>query len=483
MQTSHETVTLPGGIETIGTPEGRWQKLNDKWTRLRDFIVGLISGLTASLGTLCRRGVSSLRFRLGMLRLKAQAALVPLRGSRLWRELTRAGRTLADLAGKIKLGWGLAVCAVVTAAALVLSMLVQGVPALRGLDGAHLPAENLVLLDPMRRDEAMLAPGFLYDRPIAAAQTGAQPLVLRARLEETLLAIRKDGKGLVVAPVASLAPGENYTPRTVTRETALRMLVDGGYCAKDASWAQAARQKLPAKRLPESAASYENLLIFEKKTVENPFDSSIDLSSLLPEDLAAMGLNKATYSHIGFYDLGEGVYQPLFLTVEDSQSVEQPPVITKISYQYYVWDEMERKARLFDDAGEHAVLFGMPGLRPLREWREPAAAWFYDEDGWVYYGDVLRAGEMTPLLLSNYYVLEDSPLAGVEENRFRLEVRCQSIALDLKAKDAYAVNQGAILSVWDTHAELGGIGTNQMSQTAAAFADGLLRAMGMGVNA
>ena len=431
----------------------------------------------ASFGAFYRRSVSVVHFRLGMLRLQAQAALVPLQGSRFWLRATRVRRTLEEWSGKIKLSWGLAFCAVVTAAAVVLSILVQGVPELRGLDGAHLPAEGLVMLDPMRRDEAILRPGFLYDRPIAAVQTGEQPLVLRARLEETLLTIRRDDKGLVVAPLASLVPGENYTPRTVPRETALRMLAEGEYCDKDAAWADAIKQKLPAERLPETVASYAKLLVFEKKTVENPIDSSIDLSSLLPEDLEAMGVNKASYSHIGFYDCGGGAYQPLYLAVEDSQSSEIPPVITRISYQYYAWDVMEQKVRLYDGEEAQPVLFGMPDLRPLSEWKKPASAWFYDEDGWVYYGRALRAGEMTPLLLSNYYVLEDSPLAGVEENRFHLEVRCQSIAMDLKG--GYGVNQRAILSVWDTHAELGGIGTNQMSQAAAAFADGMLRGLGL----
>ncbi|MDR3313639.1 MAG: hypothetical protein LBS96_04185, partial [Oscillospiraceae bacterium] len=121
-----------------------------------------------------------------------------------------------------------------------------------------------------------------------------------------------------------------------------------------------------------------------------------------------------------------------------------------------------------------AVRFGTPELHPLSEWEKPTKAWFYDEDGWVYYGDILKPGEMTPLLLANFYVLPDSPLAGGEENRYRLLVRPQSVALDLKG--GFEANRAFVLAVWNTQAELFGLGTNQISQTAANFSLAMLKA-------
>lgn len=443
-----------------------------------DALPGKNKNLFALLGLMCRRGLLAVRFRVGLLRLKAHAALLPLRSSRLGLRVLRTKKALEGWGNHFRLSWGLALCAIAAVSAVLLSALVYGAPELRGLNGTALPAESLLILDPDRSVETKLTPGYLYDRPVAAVQTGTQPMLLRVRLEESLLTIRRDNKGLVVEPLPTLNPGDTYTPRFVTQETALRLLAEGGFCKKGVPWAQAVKAKLPAERLPKTGAPKAKLLVFEKKTVENPIDASIDLSSLLPEDLEALGVNKVTYSYMGFYDRGGGKYQPLYIASADpAKGSDATPTLAKISYQYYAWDVADEKVRLYEGDENQAVRLGMPGLRPLRDWKEPTKAWFYDEDGWLYYGDVLQAGEMTPLLLSNFYVLPDSPLAGVEENRFRLQVRQQSVALDMKA--TFDANRKAVRAVWDTHTAFYGLGTNQMSQTSADFALKLLGGLGL----
>ncbi|MDR3313943.1 MAG: hypothetical protein LBS96_05750, partial [Oscillospiraceae bacterium] len=292
----------------------------------------------ALLGLLRRRAVLAVRFRYGLLQLRAQATLLPLRGSRFWRRMERVRKVVQGFGRRFRLSWGLALCAVVMAATVLLSALVHGAPELRGLEGTPLPAESLLMLDPNRKDETMLTPGNLYDRPVAAVQTGTQSLLLRARLEETLLTIRRDENGLVVVPMPTRDPGENYSPRTVTEEAALHLLAEAGLCPKDATWAAAKAMQLPQSRLPATAQDAK-ILVFEKKTVENPIDSSIDLASLLPEDWDQFGVNKTTYTHMGFYDCGGGQYQPLYVVVEEPpKGSAEDPVITKISYQFYAWD-------------------------------------------------------------------------------------------------------------------------------------------------
>ncbi|MDR2753757.1 MAG: hypothetical protein LBB50_05565, partial [Oscillospiraceae bacterium] len=81
---------------------------------------------------------------------------------------------------------GLSICALTVVAAMVLSVMSQGAPRLRGLGGVALPLEDVILLDPNQKDLTNLSPGYLYNRPVAVMQTGRNQVLVRARVEETL---------------------------------------------------------------------------------------------------------------------------------------------------------------------------------------------------------------------------------------------------------------------------------------------------------
>jgi hypothetical protein len=114
-----------------------------------------------------------------------------------------------------------------------------------------------------------------------------------------------------------------------------------------------------------------------------------------------------------------------------------------------------------------------PGdLKPIAEWTKPEDAWFYDPaDGWVYYGQALAPGVMTPLLLRSYAVWPNSPLLR-DETRYRLDVRLQSVPFEPKM--TAEEKHDAILQQWHSGAPLGTLGGSYMTNEAAAFAQGML---------
>jgi len=340
------------------------------------------------------------------------------------------------------------------------------------LDGRLPSPDGVIVLDPDRRDETRLAPGYLYDRPVAALQTGTAPVLLRMRLEETLLAASHDGNGRVVVTKPTREPGMHWSPRTIPQEAALAQLKSGGYCKAGDSWEDALKLKLPARRLPEGDNDGGRILVFEKKTIIADPDSPIpdlDISVLRPEDIEEYDLGKVIYTYTGFYYISEGgtqAYQPLHIGVDSAaprRPTQRPPGITWISYDFYQWDVTQANVHLFDEDQSAPVNLQPGELRPLTDWARPEDAWFYDEDGWVYYGRALAAGEMTPLLLRSFTVWPESPLLQ-DENRYRLSVCAQSVPPEHEM----------ILQVWHSGAPLNGLGGNYMTNEAARFAQGML---------
>ena len=409
----------------------------------------------------------TLRLWWGIARLRLSAAAATLRPRAI---LRRAGpaRQLVWLRG-FSLFLGLSACAVTATAAVTFSILSQGAPQLLHLSGRVPRADEIVILDPNRRDEFRLSPGTLYDRPIAAIQTGSGQVLLRVRVEETLLTVRRDERGLVVVSRASKEPGENFIPRRVTQAAALRLLADNGFCKRGDTWDAALKLKLPARRLPGGSNDGGRLLVFEKKTVTVRQDADLpDVSVMLPEDLEAMGFSKTTWSYLGFYVLSGDEYQPVHLTLDEPGGDNPgPPLLRGVYYEFFQWDVAQADVRRFGSAvGEDEVALQpgqAPPMLPLSQWKEPADAWFFDEDGWVYYGRALQPGVMTPLLIQSFSVGPKSPLLK-DETRYRLRMTAQSAPLD----------KTAILQLWNSGAPLNGIGTNVMSNDAANFAQGML---------
>ena len=365
----------------------------------------------------------------------------------------------------------LSACLFVSAGAVTVAALNEREPRLLELGGEVPLTYDVLVVDPNRRDEFQLQPGILYDRPIAAIQTGTEAVLMRARLEGTLLAVERDEKGLVVVARPTSDPGDMYIPRTISQDAALQTLVANGFCKKGASWGAVFETRLASRRLPGADNEGGRLLVFEKKTVTVNKNSSVeipDLDALLPEDIEAMNLSKTTYAYMGFYVVeGEGeepLYQPLRVSLEKAARQDRPPTITAIDYEYFQWDVQQREVHRFGggSAGPVALQAGETML-PLAAWSAPADAWFYGDDGWIYYGQALEPGVMTPLLLENFSVGPGSPLVK-DETRYRLRVRAQTSPLD----------RNSVLAIWNNAQNLEDLGVNEISQEAARLIAGIL---------
>jgi len=357
----------------------------------------------------------------------------------------------------------LVLCFAAAVSAVVVSILAQGAPMLRTLDGRLPGPDELVILDPARRDETMLSPGYLYDRPVAAVQTGSESVLLRVRLEETLLTASRNGGGRVVTAKPTRDPGENYEPYTISQEEALRQLINSGVFKAGTGWEEALRQKLPARRLPEGDNDGGRLLVFEKKTVIADPDTDIpDISVLPPEIIEQYDLGNVYYAYVGFYYISDGgghAYQPLHIAVDDPaprRPTHRPPAIVGLTYDFYQWDVAQEQVHRFDEEADPPVNLQPGELRPVEAWERPEDAWFYDADGWVYYGQALDPGVMTPLLLRSFTVWPESPLVS-DETRYRLYVRAQSTSME----------HSTILQLWHSGAPLGNLGGNHMTNEAA----------------
>jgi hypothetical protein len=276
----------------------------------------------------------------------------------------------------------------------------------------------------------------------------------------------------------------------VTQDEALYQLASGGWCKTSDSWEDVLGQKLPARRLPLGDNDGGRLLVFEKKTIITDPDSPIPedlVGVLLPEDIEAYGLGMIIYSYTGFYYIKQGsaaVYQPLRVTAEDlspRKATQRPPAIISIAYESYEWEITQSRVHKYGEDPEAPINLQTGELKPLTAWAGPEDAWFYDAtDGWVYYGQALAPGAMTPLLLRSYAVWPDKPLRQ-DETRYRLNVRAQSIpfALDggLKQEEALAELHGTILQLWHSGAPLGNLGGCYMTNEAAVFAQGMMNTM------
>lgn len=367
--------------------------------------------------------------------------------------------------------FALGACAVLALVSVMLAALLQGMPELRALDGTALRGDELVVLDPNRRDETMLSSGTLYDRPVAVVLTGGEPVLVRLRLEETILSLRRDDNGLVITPKASPEPGSDDVQRTITQEAALQLLINNGFVEKGTSWSDALKQKLPARKLPGGENEGGRLLVFEKKTVTINEDAApgTDFSALLPEDIEKMQLNTTTWSYQGFYyveDASGEFYQPLHFELQsDPNTPNEPPTIKGITYEYFQWDVTQSSVRVIGDEAQESPVELQLGeaLQPLAAWTEPTDGWFYDRDGWIYYGRALPSGTMTPLVMDSFSVDPASAIA-LDEARFRLNVRAQSSPVDRQM----------VIDYWHSGIAIEGLGSNSISDEAANFILALL---------
>jgi len=363
--------------------------------------------------------------------------------------------------------FALGVCAATIVAVGVLSFLAYGLPGLRDLDGNYLASTGVVMIDLHRREEVLLAEDEQHARPIAVVQTGTEQILLRVRLEETLLSRRRDHEGeLVVVTRAYDDPRREIDiARTVTQQQALQMLIDSEFSPRGTSWDDVLEARVPSRRLPGGTNEGGRVLVIEKRTtVLDPELDRPGLAYLHPDDLYELGVGITEYEFKGFFLIPteEGfLYQPLHLTIDDSEP-GRAPSIAQLSFEYYEWEIIHAAVHLFGQPGSYVDIQKAPALRPIAQWDGPANAWYYDEDGWVYFGMPLLPGEMTPLLMEHYGTAPGAELPD-DELRYRLGVHYQHA--DMNLADVWAR--------WNDNMP-NGLAFNTISEQATELISGIL---------
>ncbi|MCL2195252.1 MAG: hypothetical protein FWB76_04805 [Oscillospiraceae bacterium] len=297
---------------------------------------------------------------------------------------------------------------------------------LRDAQGHLLTAQELILLDPYHRNEITLLPGETAARPIALVNTSTQPVLLRLRVEETALQRRRNIDGSFITIMRQHnQPSDVHTPHTLTRQQAQRMLTDADFAPANATWEQLVGTRVPAARLPGGSDSGGRLLVWERITMDyDALDPDLpDLSALRPEDLYALGLGITQHDFMGFYQRpqadGSILYQPLQVVTQQNENAA--PIITQLRYEYIIWDELRHDVHRFGQADAPVQLQQGIALRPLTDFTAAENAWFFDNDGWIYYGIVLAPGVMTPVLIEGYALHRNQ----TDDVRYRIHLEIQ----------------------------------------------------------
>ncbi|MCL2446295.1 MAG: hypothetical protein FWD06_05970 [Oscillospiraceae bacterium] len=329
--------------------------------------------------------------------------------------------------------FALGICAAAVVAAGITSYLVhvhELDDAFQLLDaqGNPLVAQELILLDPYHRNEITLLPGETAQRPIALVNTDVLPVLLRVRVEETMLARRRNDEGeLVTAMRQHNQPSDVHTPHTVTQQQLQQILVSTDFIALNTAWARTLDARVPAERLPDGNDNGGRLLVWERISIDyDALDPDLpDLSALRPEDLYALGLGITQHEFMGVYQRpqedGSILYQPLqIITQQNERAV---PTITQILFEYVQWEVLQHDVHLFAQQNAPVQMQGSAALRPLTAFTAAEDAWFFDSDGWVYYGMVLAPGVMTPVLIEGYFLHREQD----DDLRYRIHLEIQPV--------------------------------------------------------
>lgn len=294
--------------------------------------------------------------------------------------------------------------------------------------GNPIIAQELIVLDPYHHSETTLLPGETMPRPIALVNTHTQPVLLRLRVEETALVRRRCDQGELLTTMRQQnLPSDLHTPHTVTQQQAQRMLVEAGFTTGGTAWTHILDARLPAARLPNQSDNGGRLLVWELISIDDDaLDPELpDLSALRPEDLYALGLGITQHEFMGFYlhpqDDGSLLYQPLEIVTQ--QNAYAIPTISQILYEYVVWDVLQHDVHLFGQEDNPVQMQHSAALHPLTAFTTAEDAWFFDHDGWVYYGMVLAPGVMTPVLIEGYALHQ----SHTSDLRYRIHLEVQPV--------------------------------------------------------
>lgn len=261
----------------------------------------------------------------------------------------------------------------------------------------------------------VLEPGVEVTKEVHVVQTGTGKAITRVRFEEALQMFVADtsGKELKVTETASATPAANQVPKKMSREAFDNKIAAAGFVAAD--------KVIPAN-MPAGATGVEMYMRSYNKNDSN--------DTTVYEYLAAYVYTDS--------DPSKSYVQPLKVTV-DTDNPEDPSKVT-FAYPYFTLQALKETVHTMapDTVIPHDILemtFGTE-VASISTWTgAPTDKWFYDTDGWFYWGNVLSSGSATELLLKS---IEMSGDAGNEYfgSKYNINVRMQSVQPSIEAATA-----------------------------------------------
>lgn len=238
-----------------------------------------------------------------------------------------------------------------------------------------------------------LKPGVTINKRVSVVQTGTGSAVTRVRLEEMLERLEgKDGVLTVYNEVTPTPADASLKPVTISKS------------GRDAKINSLGLTEIADRGRILGGTAPAELLVYEKQ-----------ISSVAG----------TTYQYVGFNKIDEETYQLVELTPSSDK-------ITAVTYQFNKKLDAVTSIHLLNDgdaALDHGnIILTLNGtqVKPIGSWAGPEDAWFYDTDGWAYYGKLLSEGTSTPTLLQSVKLDEK---IGNEANDidYKINVRMQAV--------------------------------------------------------
>ena len=299
---------------------------------------------------------------------------------------------------------------------------------------------GLALVEDFDEESAKeMKPGVDVDKKVSVVQTGDSPAITRVRLEEQLTLMEADATGTSL---------KIYNEASATATT-----VTGGPANSAAAVAvTVTKDSLVSKLQAQGFITSTQTLTDAVKVAAAKLPTGLDASTSVYVKTTVVGL-VTTYSSIAVRDLGNDTYQTVDVVVNATDKSK----IDSVSYEFYnkltpqtadinlldgtyapsatpvVNDKSQQSGKIWLNMNTVAV-------KPISDWSGTAEkAWFYDTDGWCYWGDLIETGEATSNLLES--VKLDST-AGNEMSLMNFDINVRMMGIQPTAE--------AVKDEWNT---------------------------------
>jgi|GEM_PF-4511769 len=323
-------------------------------------------------------------------------------------------------------------------------------------------ATSVVLVEDFDPLEAKdFYPGVEVDKYVSAVQTGDGFALVRIRFEESLLLYEADDDGVKVftdddmaayLAANTSASASDFVPKTITEKSLLALLkaynMDNGVTAIDLDPATTTLNLLTWADVLSGDATVD--------TTAFPAGAVIiaapDVAGSMPKSVTT--------------PKGPVEYYPAYIVVapvgDDFQTavIERDPMkieeyadpdfldnftkLLDIQFEWYLPKDLIVNVHDYYtppksamDTIDHTVIeltFNDADIKDISDWDGPEAAWFFDADGWFYWGMPLGPGEATAFLLEKVGMVDPAP-AEYEKTFYQINVRMQAIEVSGAAID------------------------------------------------